>query len=108
MRLICINKIKMTIFAVSTCLPSAVLAENTDYQSSIDNHQAQFEKVALELWNFAELGYQETRSSSLLQAELKKEGFTITSGIADIASLMNFLNLCLGKAKSLSSLKKLP
>ena len=84
MRLTCINKIKMTIFALSTCLPSAVLAENTDYQSSIDNHQAQFEKVALELWTFAELGYQETRSSSLLQAELKKEGFTITSGIADI------------------------
>lgn len=80
----CINRIKMTIFALGTCLSSAVLAENTDYQSSIDNHQAQFEKVALELWNFAELGYQETQSSSLLQAELKKEGFTITSGIADI------------------------
>ena len=63
---------------------SCALAANSDYQESIDAHQSQFEKVALDLWNFAELGYQENQSSALLQAELKKEGFKVSSGIADI------------------------
>lgn len=42
------------------------------------------ERVAQALWDYAEVGYLEERSTSLLQAELKKEGFGITTGIADI------------------------
>ncbi len=41
-------------------------------------------RVAQSLWDFAELGYLETRSSALLQSELAAEGFRIETGIADI------------------------
>ena len=41
-------------------------------------------RVAQQLWEFAEVGYLENRSSGLMQAELEAEGFRIEQGIADI------------------------
>ncbi|MEE4201075.1 amidohydrolase [Erythrobacter sp.] len=41
-------------------------------------------RVAQQLWEFAELGYLETRSTGLMQAELAGEGFRIENGVADI------------------------
>jgi aminobenzoyl-glutamate utilization protein B len=41
-------------------------------------------RVAQQLWEFAELGYLETQSSGLMQAELEGEGFRIEQGIAEI------------------------
>ncbi|MEE8166940.1 MAG: amidohydrolase [Myxococcota bacterium] len=38
--------------------------------------------VAREIWEYAELGYQEERSSNLLQAELTAAGFRVTPGVA--------------------------
>ena len=38
--------------------------------------------VARAIWDFAELGYRENRSSALLQAELAREGFKVTKGSA--------------------------
>ncbi|RYY37912.1 MAG: amidohydrolase [Sphingomonadales bacterium] len=40
--------------------------------------------VARAVWEFAELGYQENRSSALLQSELAKAGFKVTKGVAEI------------------------
>ncbi|WP_222983765.1 amidohydrolase [Flagellimonas meishanensis] len=40
--------------------------------------------VAHTIWNFAEMGYQEEKSSALLQSTLKDAGFSITNGIARI------------------------
>ena len=40
--------------------------------------------TALQLWDFAELGYLEHKSSNLLQTRLKKAGFKIESAVADI------------------------
>jgi aminobenzoyl-glutamate utilization protein B len=51
---------------------------------SIINHKKQFSEVALKIWDFAEMGYQETKSSNLLASELEKEGFKITRNVADI------------------------
>jgi aminobenzoyl-glutamate utilization protein B len=84
MRLACATSIKIAAIALSICASSVLLAGKADYQNSIDSHQKQFEKVALDLWNFAEMGYQETQSAKLLQDELASEGFKVTSGIADI------------------------
>jgi aminobenzoyl-glutamate utilization protein B len=41
-------------------------------------------EVARSIWEWAEVGYQETRSSALLQGELKKAGFRIAAGVAGI------------------------
>jgi len=43
-----------------------------------------YEQVAKEIWNYAELGYLETKSSALLQETLRKEGFIVQGGVADI------------------------
>jgi len=49
--------------------------------------EAEFDRttrLAQQLWDFAEVGYLETRSSGLMQAELEAEGFSIQPGIAEI------------------------
>jgi len=51
---------------------------------SIIKHKDHFEGVAMELWNLAELGYQEHESSLLLSNSLEKEGFKISYGVANI------------------------
>ena len=38
--------------------------------------------VARQIWEFAELGYQEEKSSALLQARLAEAGFSVTPGVA--------------------------
>src|SRR5688500_3387776 len=50
----------------------------------IDAKATLYSDVALKIWSFAEVGYQETRSSALLQEQLKAEGFTVTAGVAEI------------------------
>jgi aminobenzoyl-glutamate utilization protein B len=49
---------------------------------SIDSRAEHFGQVSREIWEFAELGYSETKSSALLQKELASNGFKIVSGIA--------------------------
>ena len=50
--------------------------------ADVDAHAPELARNALAIWNFAEVGYQETKSSALLQATLTKAGFTITPGVA--------------------------
>tara|TARA_Y100000389_G_scaffold7525_1_gene7222 strand:- start:308 stop:1687 length:1380 start_codon:yes stop_codon:yes gene_type:complete len=51
---------------------------------SIANHKEHFSKIALEIWDNAELGYQEMDSSELLSDSLEKEGFKINKSVAGI------------------------
>ena len=62
--------------------------------STVDRNQAALDHAALEIWKFAELGYQETQSSALLQDQLRDAGFTVTPGIANepTAFLASFKN----------------
>jgi aminobenzoyl-glutamate utilization protein B len=57
-------------------------AGNTD--TFIDARADTWAQVALQIWDWAELGYQEQRSSALLQDHLRAAGFTVTTGVADI------------------------
>ena len=65
----------------SFILAFAFLSLNTlakeDVDKIIDKHQSKFEKTALDIWDFAELGYQEYKSSNLLKEQLESEGFSI-------------------------------
>ena len=49
---------------------------------SIDQKASHYAQVAKQIWDFAEVGYQEERSSKLLQAELASAGFKVESGVA--------------------------
>ncbi len=70
--------------------PSAVGADSmttADEQvllSFVDGRFEQTARIARQLWTWAEVGYQEKKSSQLLQGILKSEGFSVTAGVADI------------------------
>ena len=49
---------------------------------SIEARAARYSEIAKQIWDFAEVGYQETRSSKLLQSELATNGFRIEAGVA--------------------------
>jgi len=44
----------------------------------------EYKKTALQIWDYAELGYKETKSSALLQQVLKENGFSVEAGVAEI------------------------
>lgn len=50
--------------------------------ATLDAGSAHFSQVAKQIWDWAEVGYMETKSSALLQTELKGAGFTVTAGVA--------------------------
>ena len=58
--------------------------DKTDIMNAIDAKQAAYGKIAHQIWEFAEPGYQEKQSSALLQETLSQAGFTVTAGVADI------------------------
>jgi aminobenzoyl-glutamate utilization protein B len=50
----------------------------------IQKKYPEYASLALEIWKLAEVGYKEYKSSELLQETLKKEGFVIEKGVAEI------------------------
>ena len=50
--------------------------------------------LAKEIWGYAELSYEETKSAAALIAALKQEGFTIEEGIADIPTAFTATYQC--------------
>jgi aminobenzoyl-glutamate utilization protein B len=51
---------------------------------ALDAYAPRMSEVALQIWSMPELGYQETKTTALLQSELKKAGFTIQTGVAEM------------------------
>ncbi len=49
---------------------------------SIDSKNDFYSGIAQKIWSFAEVGFQETQSSALLQQTLKDAGFQIEAGVA--------------------------
>ena len=49
---------------------------------AIEARQARDADIARQIWSFAEVGFKETRSSALLQRELRDAGFTVETGVA--------------------------
>ncbi len=65
-------------------LPAAAAAQSGDVLSDIDARYDDTAAVARQLWEWAEVGYQEEKSSALLQSKLDAAGFKIRKGVADI------------------------
>ena len=51
---------------------------------NVDAYAARMTQVALQIWSMPEVGYQETKTSALLQSELRNAGFKVDSGVAGI------------------------
>jgi aminobenzoyl-glutamate utilization protein B len=56
----------------------------TESMKMLDGGYEQYKQIALQIWDHAELGYKEVKSTALLQQTLKNEGFTVEAGVADI------------------------
>jgi len=52
--------------------------------AEIQGKYEEYKKIALQIWDYAEVGYKEEKSTALLQQELKNNGFTVQSGVAGI------------------------
>lgn len=50
----------------------------------LESNQKKYADIALQIWDLAEMGYLEEKSSALLQQTLTDEGFSIKKGVAGI------------------------
>ena len=78
------NKIFRQAGLVLGLISSISIQADSSLDVSIDRHQATFENAAMQIWEWAEVGYQEYKSSELLKKELMANGFIIQSGVANI------------------------
>ena len=78
--------------AATLVLCSCALAWSADLSTenqtklikNVESYASRMSEVALKIWSMPELGYQETKTSALLQDELKKAGFKVDAGVAGI------------------------
>ena len=69
--------------ALPVLAPTLAIADDA-VLARIDARYEETASVARQLWEWAEVGYQEKRSSELLQGKLQAAGFEIEKGVADI------------------------
>lgn len=66
-------------------LATPVAAQDApDPVALVDARYDETARVARQIWDWAELGYLEERSSGMLKAQLEQHGFTVESGVAGI------------------------
>lgn len=63
---------------------AANAADKAALRISVDSMRSRWSTCAKDIWDFAEVGYQEERSSARLLSELRAGGFEIRSGVAEI------------------------
>ena len=73
-----------TVAALFLSLCSLIANANESVLNSIERRSDQLTDLSDLIWDLAEVGYQETRSSAALKSALEAEGFSIESGVAEI------------------------
>jgi aminobenzoyl-glutamate utilization protein B len=74
----------LALVSIGTAMLGASQDATLSALQSIDSRSSRYADIAKQIWNFAEVGYQEERSSKLLQAELTAAGFRIEAGVAEM------------------------
>src|SRR5690606_25570295 len=64
--------------------PSVVQSFKAKGKAQLDAQQGLYQHYAMEIWDLAEVGYKEYKSSALLQELLEKNGFSVERGVAGI------------------------
>ena len=78
---------KIAVIGLSLALlaPAVLAADSGDgLRQFLAARQARDAEIAHSIWDWAEVGYQETKSSALLQQELTSAGFKVEAGVAGI------------------------
>jgi aminobenzoyl-glutamate utilization protein B len=71
-------------FAQKKSLPVNNDAVKTLAMADIQAKYDDYKKIAMQIWDYAEVGYKEVKSSALHQKTLQDNGFTVQAGVADI------------------------
>ena len=71
-------------FLIPMMLLGLGLQAQGEQLKELDKKTETYGNIAHQIWEWAEMGYQEERSSALLQQTLEKEGFRIQKGVAGI------------------------
>ncbi|WP_435418970.1 amidohydrolase [Parerythrobacter aurantius] len=74
----------LAMFAATPAWAQAGTDAAPDPLAAVEAEAGRTERVAKQIWDYAELGYLELRSSNLLKDELRGAGFTVTEGVAGI------------------------
>jgi aminobenzoyl-glutamate utilization protein B len=75
-------KYKLLILLVVSAFQLIAQKTKPEILKSLDSKSDQYASIAQKIWQFAEVGYQETQSSALLQKTLTEAGFTLKSNVA--------------------------
>lgn len=88
---------KTQLLLIALLLPSLLVAQKAKKTASaasdpdkqtvianLNNRFAEYAGISKQIWDFAELGYQEEKSSALLAEQLRKEGFDVKTDVAGI------------------------
>jgi len=75
---------KLTLISILVFCSNGWTSNHSDLDPTINKHQSEFENIAMQIWDLAEVGYQEYKSSKLLQDSLKNHGFNIQNNVANI------------------------
>jgi len=81
------SMIKYCTFIISLmCLSCTAIPQGNqeDPLAALDQKYDHYSDIAQQIWEHAEVGYQEEKSAALLKNELVQAGFTLNEGVADI------------------------
>jgi aminobenzoyl-glutamate utilization protein B len=70
------------IFILFSVTVSFAQKSRQEVLKALDSKSVQYSGAAMQIWNFAEVGYKEVRSSELLQQILREAGFSVQQGVA--------------------------
>jgi aminobenzoyl-glutamate utilization protein B len=70
--------------AQRNAIPKTVEKLKTEAAENIQSDYEKYKTIALNIWDYAEVGYKEFKSAALLQNTLKENGFNVKTGIAGI------------------------
>lgn len=79
------TRLSSSLLAVCLGLTAGVAGAQTtktDVAARIDRDQAVYTDLMMKIWDYAEVGFQEHKSTAVLQERLKQEGFAVQSGVA--------------------------
>ncbi|MBL9200256.1 MAG: amidohydrolase [Opitutaceae bacterium] len=76
--------LRLPAIAFALAAPFALVAQTkkSDVLARIDATKPAYDEIAMKIWDWAEIGFQETKSSALLQAKLREAGFAVEAGVA--------------------------
>lgn len=72
----------LLLIAVSSFIATQAQKTKQELIKAIDARTEQYAQAAKKIWTYAEVGFQETQSSALLQQMLSEAGFTVQSNVA--------------------------